>query len=456
MTNRLLLGYLAITVLVLAVLEIPLGITYARNERADLTTKVERDAVALGSLSQDALESRSRTDLPPLRRLAERYAAETGARAVVVGRRGTALVDTSPEFEEGRDFSTRPEVAQALAGEVATGVRESATLGESILYVAVPVASRGRVLGAVRITYPTSRVDARITRYWLVLLAIAGVVVAAAGLVGLLLARSITRPLRHVERAAEAVGRGDLAARAPAEGPDEVRDLAHVFNETAAKLEGLLHSQEAFVADASHQLRTPLTALRLRLENLESDVAERGRGSLVGALAEVERLSGLVDGLLALARSDASEERAGALDLRGVVDSRSEAWSALAAERGVSLEAAANGRVVARAAPDRLDQVVDNLLSNALDVSPPGSRIRLEARRGGDWVELHVVDEGPGLGAEERERAFDRFWRGGGGSDGSGLGLAIVKRLVAADDGQVELRPADPHGIDAVVRLRPA
>jgi signal transduction histidine kinase len=365
-------------------------------------------------------------------------------------------VDTSPEFEEGRDFSTRPEVAQALAGEVATGVRESATLGESILYVAVPVASRGRVLGAVRITYPTSRVDARITRYWLVLLAIAGVVVAAAGLVGLLLARSITRPLRHVERAAEAVGRGDLAARAPAEGPDEVRDLAHVFNEMAAKLEGLLHSQEAFVADASHQLRTPLTALRLRLENLESDVAERGRGSLVGALAEVERLSGLVDGLLALARSDASEERAGALDLRGVVDSRSEAWSALAAERGVSLEAAANGRVVARAAPDRLDQVVDNLLSNALDVSPPGSRIRLEARRGGDWVELHVVDEGPGLGAEERERAFDRFWRGGGGSDGSGLGLAIVKRLVAADDGQVELRPADPHGIDAVVRLRPA
>jgi signal transduction histidine kinase len=455
-TNRLLLGYLAITVLVLAVLEIPLGITYARNERADLTTKVERDAVALGSLSQDALASGSRTDLVPLRRLAARYAAESGARAVVVGRRGTALVDTSPEFEEGRDFSTRPEVAQALAGEVATGVRESATLGESILYVAVPVASRGRVLGAVRITYPTSRVDARITRYWLVLLAIAGVVVAAAGLVGLLLARSITRPLRHVERAAEAVGRGDLAARAPAEGPDEVRDLAHVFNETAAKLEGLLHSQEAFVADASHQLRTPLTALRLRLENLESDVAERGRGSLEGALAEVERLSGLVDGLLALARSDASEERAGALDLRGVVDSRSEAWSALAAERGVSLEAAANGRVVARAAPDRLEQVVDNLLSNALDVSPPGSRIRLEARRDGDWVELHVVDEGPGLGAEERERAFDRFWRGGGGSDGSGLGLAIVKRLVAADDGQVELRPADPHGIDAVVRLRPA
>jgi signal transduction histidine kinase len=100
--------------------------------------------------------------------------------------------------------------------------------------------------------------------------------------------------------------------------------------------------------------------------------------------------------------------------------------------------------------------VLDNLLSNALDVSPPGARIRLGARRDAEWVELHVVDEGPGLTAEERERAFDRFWRGGRGSDGSGLGLAIVKRLVESDDGRVELRPADPHGIDAVVRLRPA
>jgi signal transduction histidine kinase len=170
----------------------------------------------------------------------------------------------------------------------------------------------------------------------------------------------------------------------------------------------------------------------------------------------VERLAGLVEGLLALARSDASEERPDALDLRPIVAARADAWSALAEERGVTLETAAEERVVARAAPVRLEQVLDNLLSNALDHSPAGSKIRLESRRDGDWVELHVVDEGPGLTAEERERAFDRFWRGGGGLDGSGLGLAIVKRLVEADDGRVELRAVRPHGIDAVVRLRPA
>jgi signal transduction histidine kinase len=454
-TNRLLLGYLALTVLVLAVLEIPLGITYARNERRDLTSKVERDAVAMASLAQDALEAGARRrDLVPVERIALEYAEDTGGRMVVVNRGGRAVIDTSPRFDEGRDFTTRPEIGEALRGEVATGVRPSETLGTNLLYVAVPVASQGQIHGAVRITYPTSAVDARVHRYWAVLVAIAGVVIAAAAVIGLALARSITRPLRDVERAAEAVGAGALETRAPIAGPPEVRDLAHVFNETAAKLQTLVHSQEQFVADASHELRTPLTALRLRLENLEADVAPAGRDSLEGALAEADRLSRLVEDLLALARSDAEDAPSAPVDVGRVAEARAEAWSAFAEERGVRLETSRDGRALARAAPARLEQVLDNLLSNALDVSPDGGTIRLGVERRGQWIELHVVDEGPGMTAEDRERAFDRFWRGGGGGDGSGLGLAIVKRLVSADDGEVELRPAAPQGIDAVVRLR--
>jgi signal transduction histidine kinase len=445
-TRRLLLGYVAVTLLVLAVLEIPLGVTYARNERQNLTTKVERDAVTLASIAQDP------TQRAALRRVAEAYAQETGGRVVVTGGRGRAILDTSPEFGEGRDFSTRPEIAQALRGEVATGVRHSDTLGQNLLYVAVPVAAGGRVDGAARITYPTSAVDARVRRYWLVLAGIAGIVLAAAIVVGLAFARWIVRPLRHVERAAEAVGRGELDTRAPAEGPPEVKELALVFNETAAKLQTLLRSREEFVADASHQLRTPLTALRLRLENLETDVADGGQESLAGALAETERLSALVDGLLALARSDGSEERAAPFDLGGLVASRAEAWSALLDERGVRLETATEGRSLVRAAPGRVEQVLDNLLSNALEVSPPGTTIRVTAGRADGQVALHVVDEGPGMTDAQRARAFDRFWRGRSG-DGSGLGLAIVQRLVEADGGEVELRAASPHGIDAVARF---
>jgi signal transduction histidine kinase len=453
-TNRLLVGFLALTALLLAVLEIPLGISYARNERQDLTLKVERDAVTLASIAEDALEPAGSGDTAPLRRIATAYAADTGGRVVVTGPAGRARVDTSPTFEEGRDFSTRPEFEQALTGDVATGVRHSDTLGTNLLYVAVPVASGGRIHGAVRVTYPTSAVDDRVRRYWLVLLAIAGVVIAAAAIVGLALARWITRPLRDVERVAAAVGSGDLDARAPEAGPPEVRDLAIAFNETAAKLQQLLHQQEAFVADASHQLRTPLTALRLRLENLERDVNAEGRDSLAGASEEVERLDRLVEGLLALARSDADEEPSEPVDLRALVGARAEAWSALMDERGVRLETAGDGPAIARAAPGRVEQVLDNLLSNALEVSPDGSTIRVTTGRTGDRVEVHVVDEGPGMPEADRARAFDRFWRSRQG-EGSGLGLAIVQRLVWADGGDVELRAAQPHGIDAVVRLRP-
>jgi signal transduction histidine kinase len=322
--------------------------------------------------------------------------------------------------------------------------------------VAVPVAAGGRVEGAVRITYPTSTVDARIRRYWLVLAAIAAVVLAVAALAGIRLAAFVVRPLSRLEDAAAAVGGGDLGARAPEDlGPPEVRSLAKVFNETTAKLDQLIRSQEEFVADASHQLRTPLTALRLRLENLERDVAAAGRKELEGALAELERLGLLVDGLLALSRAAAGAAPTEQLELEELVRERVEAWSALAQERGLTLVAETDGAVSARAAPERVRQVLDNLVENAVEVSPAGGTVTVTARAAPPWAELRVRDQGPGLDTEGVRRAFDRFWRGRAG-EGSGLGLAIVRRLVEADAGQVELAPAPGGGLDAIVRLRPA
>ena len=141
--------------------------------------------------------------------------------------------------------------------------------GVDLLYVAVPIASSGKILGAARITYPTSTVDRRVRRYWLTLRRSPGIVLAGVTLVGVWLARGVARPLRRVEEAAAEIGAGHLDARAPEEGPPEVRRLAQELNETARKLQQLLESQQAFVADASHELRTPLTALRLRLENID-------------------------------------------------------------------------------------------------------------------------------------------------------------------------------------------
>jgi signal transduction histidine kinase len=457
MSRRLLASYLTLTVFVLAVLVVPLGISHARSERRDLTSKVERDAVVMTTFAEDFLEGRSGAIKTGLQGVAQRYQQATGGRIVIVNDKGVSVVDSSQPGAPGREFSSRPEIASALGGQIATGARHSTTLATDLLYVAVPVASGGVVHGAVRITYPMSAVDTRILRYWLMLAAISAVVLLVVGLVGLRLARSFSRPLADVERAAAAAGGGDLQVRAPEnEGPPEVRALAASFNDTVRKLDDLVRSREAFVADASHQLRTPLAALRLRLENLEQDVALGARGDLDAALAEVSRLSHLVDGLLELARTDTTTAAPQAIDLERTIEERLQLWSPLATEQEVKLGHGVESRIAARATPGHLEQVLDNLIANALEASPAGATITISAVAIDGSVEIHVVDEGPGMSDEERAHAFDRFWRAASDEHGSGLGLAIVERLVAADGGRVELRPSPTGGIDAVVRLRAA
>jgi len=449
-SRRLLASYLVLAIVVLALLEVPLGVSYARNERHDLTANVERDAVAVASLSEDALEQRTAAP-PALAALADRYQHDTGGRVVVVDRRGRAIVDSTASV--GADFSSRPEIRAALDGTVASGVRHSQTLGTDLLYVAVPVASSGIVHGAARITYPTSEVDARIRRYWLVLGAIAAVVFAVAVALGAGFARWIVRPLGRVDAAAEAVAGGNLEVRVPINGPPELRRLAGSFNEMVVKLAGLLRSQEQFVADASHQLRTPLTALRLRLENLAPGDDPEHREEVEAALEEVNRLGALVDGLLTLARADRAGSAPVELEVTAAIHERVEAWAALADEQGVKLAAEVVDRPRACVTAGRIEQVLDNLLANALEVTPVGSVVDIAAKRSGGWVEISVRDRGPGMTDEQIGRAFDRFWRARPGEGGFGLGLAIVQRLVHADGGEIELRPREGGGLDAVVRL---
>ena len=457
MTRRLLFTYLGLALLVLAVLEVPLGIVNARNEKRDLETKVQNDAISFASVAEDVLErgaNPSRAELRSLTLSAVAY-SKNGGRVVIVNRKGFGVVDSQFPAGNAQNFSNRPEIAAALSGNpFPPGTRHSKTLDQTLLYVAVPTfavsaSSKPSISGAVRITFPTSAVEARVQRYWLFLLAIGGTVLATAAVVGSRFARWVSSPLAELESTAAVAGGGDLGVRASVQsGPPEVRSLALTFNQMVTELEQLVSSQEEFVADASHQLRTPLTALRLRLEIVGDEVSEAAKADLERALEEVERLSRLVDGLLALARAEVSPgER---VDLAKLVGDRVEAWSALAAECEVQLVATVTGTVLVGA--DRLGQAVENLLSNALAVSPRGGTVLVSGSRG----ELHVTDQGPGLSAEKRARAFDRFWRGGESGTGSGLGLAIVKRLVEIDGGTIELRDAPGGGLDAVIRLRTA
>ncbi len=454
MTRRLLLSYLSLTIVVLAMLEVPLGFVNARGERAQLSAKVERDAATAASLAESTVEGDAATsDLPALQALARRYAADTGGRIVIVDDQGVALVDSAPLGPGRRTFATRPEFRAALNGDVATGMRSSSTLGYDILYVAVPIASGGVIHGAVRITYPMSEVDRRVRNYWLALAGIAIIALLAAALVGLSFARWIRRPLTGLEIAAAKAGAGDLSARALVpDAPPELRNLALQFNDMVARVDGLVAAQRDFVADASHELRTPLTALLLRLENLERHVDDVGKRGLDAASAEVERLSGLVDSLLALARADAGTAPAETLELAASVRERIAVWEPVAG-RGVRLRLDADASVSARAGGDRVAQVVDNLVANALRHAPDGSDVTVSVLRADAWAELRVRDEGAGMTGDQKARAFDRFWRGGADGEGSGLGLAIARRLVEVDGGTIELCDAPGAGLEVVVRL---
>lgn len=465
MTRRLLATYLLLTLVVLLALEVPLALGYRDHEIDALRADVQRDAFVLASYVADDLAGTADLDLDTV---VANYTDRTGGRAVIVDSRGDVLADSEPAAVGQRNFASRPEIATALDGEVAEGTRWSATLGTGLLYVAVPVSVGERTLGAVRVSYETGQVDARVRRYWLLLAGAGVVTLAIAAGLGILFARWVTGPIAGLQRAATRIGEGELSTRADERaGPPEVRDLASAFNATAARLEDLVTAQEHFVADASHQLRTPLTALRLRLEMLEADADASIADDLEGARREVQRMSRLVDGLLVLARAERARAALPEPTALGpILAGRAEAWEPVAAERGVTLVVVDTDRR-ARATTDHLESVLDNLLANAIDHSPPGAAVTLrvdtETVDGRTMVGVHVLDEGPGLDADQRERAFDRFWRAsarrpdpdGDSLGGSGLGLAIVRRLVETDRGRAELRAAPSGGVDATVLLHP-
>jgi two-component system, OmpR family, sensor kinase len=312
----------------------------------------------------------------------------------------------------------------------------------------------------VRIVYSTSDMTRRLWQIWGFRAALAVLVLAAAAAIGAFAARRITAPLRELNSMASKFSDGDLTARSPVTGPPETQTLARTLNQGAERLDTLVASQRIFVADASHQLRTPLTALRLSLDNIADGVDDEFvREDVEQATAEVVRMSRLVNGLLVLARAEAKVTAAEPLVLRDIVEERLTLWRPAADERGVTVALRGSGvddRPSVLASPGHLDQVLDNVLSNALEVSPDGGQITVEIESRADTVVLSVRDEGPGMSDADKSRAFDRFWRGQGltGRSGSGLGLAIVRQLVTDDGGTVTLADAPGGGLKVGISLR--
>jgi signal transduction histidine kinase len=467
MRRRLLGGFLVFALVIVVLLEVPLGYSLAANARTTAISELQNDGASLALLVGASLD---RGDTAAAKDVINRFARADDALVVVVANQKLDLAAGGGAAEEMADPSTKAILRSAEAGKE-SGEEGSSDPDDDLLYAALPVALKsdstpGQRAGTfdvvLLVAEPASSLHARVAADWIRLGAFGAAMLAVAAAVGTLLARSLTRTLAGIESAVENFGTGRLSERVPpSRGPAELNALGDTVNEMADRLEELLYAQRAFVADASHQLRTPMTALRLRLENLEGVLGPEQAADLAPAIAETDRLSRVVDGLLSLARTDGTRPVRERIDIAAVLHDRVDAWSALAEERQVELleqppdPAGERGTGLdGLACSGHVEQVLDNLLANALDATGAGGTVRLRADRIDDEVEIHVVDTGPGMTPTDRARAFDRFWRPEGAQhEGSGLGLAIVAQLVKVSGGSVFLDAAEGGGVDAVVRL---
>jgi signal transduction histidine kinase len=274
------------------------------------------------------------------------------------------------------------------------------------------------------------------------------------------LAHGMTYPLREMVAATRAMAKGDYDHVVTATSRDEVGELARAFNSMSRQLSEVDRFRRDLVANASHELRTPLGALRARLENLVDGVEQPDRRTLAEALSQVERLGALVEQLLDLSRLESGAvplelDDVPAMQLLTEVTTE---WREQAATRDVRLESfllPADLRL--RVDPARMRQVLGNVVANAIRHSPDGGRIVLTARANGGRPRLEVVDEGPGIPADELERVFERFYRSdrarSGDEGGAGLGLAIARWIVELHEGTITATAAKPYGCRVIVEL---
>jgi signal transduction histidine kinase len=438
-----------VLVLMLVALEVPLGLNLPKRVDAEVRAQALDQARVVATSAAGRLD-----DAGALQPIVRTSAVAAGGRVIVVDATGRLLADSAGSAP-GAAYGTRPEVRTALGGTVAQGERHSASLDEDILYTAVPIVQRGQREGAVRVTQSLTAVDDEKRKDILGLVGIGLAALALGLVVAWVLAGYLTRPLRSLTAAARRVEAGDLDARAEETGAREHREVAHAFNDMTERLGQSMAAQRDFVANAAHQLRTPLTGLRLRLEAAGLKTEDEAlRRDLEAGEREAERLARTVTDLLTLAREGQRPAAVAPLALTVAGEAALERWVSVAEEHGCDLELrdrSAGARVQASA--EDVAVILDNLIENAIEHTRPGTAVVVELAAEGA---IAVSDAGPGLEPGEEERVFERFFRGSSRGErprGSGLGLTIVRVLARRWGGDATIANHPEGGARAVVRL---
>jgi heavy metal sensor kinase len=383
--------------------------------------------------------------------------------AVVVGLPLSETFTQVPLAEQSASIPTseliqRSEIDSALNGTPATALRRVLD-NQRVLYAAAPVyAENGQISGIVYIAMPLPATGLP-TNIILQLLGAIILAVLLATFAGSLLARKIARPLEGLASAANAISTGDLKQRVVIESNiTEVDRLKQSFNEMAESLSQSDEAKKAFIADVTHELRTPLTVIKGTIETLEDGAFDdvEGRGPLLASMQrETDRLIRLVNELLVLTRADAGSLQLNIqpLNLAELVKARCDVFSNLATRQGITLEvceADCQSALLVRADPDRLSQVIDNLLDNAIRHSTDNSTITITIKEANEHAECSISDQGTGIPPQHLPFIFERFYRVDSSRNrkdgGTGLGLAIARALINAQRGQISAQSIEGKG----------
>lgn len=440
-----------LSLLTIAALAVPLALTLADRRTAALAAERSRQLSALADAA--AIPNAS------MQRLVDRYHEVYGE--------GVLIVDSDGRTLSANGLSTLdPGVASAANHALVDAPEPSWTRilpwhRGPVLSVA-GIRRDGELVGAVVAAVDTTVAARDITTGW-IWVAVGGVVLL---LLGVLVARGLTRwvlrPLNGLERAVAEMTEGVAGPPADVAGPPELRHFTSAFNTMAQVVRASLDRQRRLVADASHQLRNPLAAVRLRADTLDDFVSEAGRATYGSMTAELDRLENLLHQLLRLARAEEvsgsrrvglSTTVAGSTDLEELVDERVAFWRPVADRHEQRLwhRPTHSGHRVRLERHD-VEQLLDVALDNALRYAGTGTTVTVSTVPGDETVDLVISDNGAGLPDEDLSRAAARFWRGHDDGSGTGLGLAIAGEIAAGHGGEIALERASEGGL--LVRYR--
>ncbi len=393
----------------------------------------------------------------------QRFSKKTETRIVLVDAQLQVVATNDPGIQPGDTFRT-PEMVAALNKKERHDIRVDPLTGVPRLFVAAPLLGEENVTGVVQTSIPWSTVQARVVHEWTQLIVTGLLLILANLLVTLWLTRSIVHPLRELTDAARDIASGHFDRRISIASKDEVGILARTFNFMAERLQEMVTRQRMFIANASHELRSPLTSIKLRTEALmEPDdrmSADRRRRFLKEIDAEADRLRRLADRLLDLSRLEMQAERhyRDVVNVSVLIRDAVDVLSVRATKAHIRLDVHLPERLPpVKGESEDMAELFLNLIDNAIKYTPPGGDVRIRADVEGDFVRIAVADTGEGIPPQDIPHIFEPFYRvdkvRSRRIGGSGLGLAIVKTIVDLHGGYIEVESKLGEGTTFTVLL---